>query len=287
MRKIKKILFYGVLCFCNFLLFCKNIDLSKKYNFNCPEKKIVIVIPSYNNEEWLVKNLDFVRNQNYQNFSVIYINDCSTDKTGQMVASYIEKHNLQDKFILINNEKNMGSLANIYKAVYMCENDTIIAMVDGDDWLAHNNVLKIINSVYQNKNVWLTYGQYKEVPGDKILYCVQYSREHIRNNSFRKRSMHTSHLKTFYAGLFKLIKLEDLLYEGQFYPTTGDRAMMMPMIEMAGDRFKCIRDILYIYNCYNPINVHKINKKLQRFLNYKIRDKIPYKPVSWEDVMNA
>ena len=36
--------------------------------------------------------------------------------------------------------------------------------MDGDDCVAHENVLAYINNVYQNPDVWLTYGQFAIFP---------------------------------------------------------------------------------------------------------------------------
>ena len=58
---------------------------------NCVEKPIVVVIPSYNNERWVENNLTSVFKQNYQNYRVIYVDDCSTDNTYKHVMELIEQ----------------------------------------------------------------------------------------------------------------------------------------------------------------------------------------------------
>ena len=55
------------------------------------DNSFVVIIPSYNNEQWCLKNLESVVNQNYFNFRIIYINDCSTDKTKELVLNYLNK----------------------------------------------------------------------------------------------------------------------------------------------------------------------------------------------------
>ena len=62
------------------------------------------------------------------------------------------------------------------------------------------------------------------------------------------------HLRTFYAGLFKKIKLGDFLFQGQFFQAACDTAFMFPMLEMAGNKAVHIQDILYVYNQANPKN---------------------------------
>jgi len=275
-----------LLFFLAVIMFGKIYCYKNLYNFSCPEKKIVVVIPSYKNKQWYRKNLDSIRTQNYSNYTVIYVNDCSPDGTGELVKNYIQEYKLEEKFQLIDNETRIGALANLYKSIYSCKNDDIIVTVDGDDWLAHRNVLKMINGVYQDPNVWLTYGQYKAVKG-KYWYCTNFPLHIVKNNKFRYKSAFISHLRTFYAGLFKLIKTEDLMYNGEFYSMTWDKAMMFPMIEMTGGKFKCIRSILYMYNDINPINDHKVDEELQKHLSEVVLAKKPYQPATWKDILNA
>jgi hypothetical protein len=102
----------------------------------------------------------------------------------------------------------------------------------------------------------------------------------VENNAFRDFQHLPTHLRTFYAWLFKKIKLEDLLYLGEFYPMTWDMAMMFPMIEMAGERHQFIPEIMYIYNDENSISDHHISRQFQAYLAQLIKKKTRYKRLS-------
>jgi len=243
------------------------------------EHRIIIIIPSYNNKGWYKKNLDSIFCQQYKNYRIIYIDDNSPDETGKLVEEYILEKGQTSRTTLIRNEKRQGALANLYYAIHSCNDQDIIVTLDGDDWFAHDKVLKIINAVYTDPNVWLTYGQFQEYPSNQIGFCRPMTLDTINANDFRNHRPTPSHLRTFYAKLFKLIKIEDLLYEGQFFPMTWDLAMMFPMIEMAHDHFKFIPTVLYIYNNDNPINDHKVSKTLQSNLDEKIRKLPKYQPL--------
>lgn len=247
------------------------------------ERPIVIVIPSYNNNKKLrdgtpyyQKNLNSVCYQNYSNYHVIYIDDVSPDGTGDLVEAYIKDRQLEDRVTLIKNEERIGALANLYYAIHSCDDNVIIVLVDGDDWLPHNNVLYKLNKVYTNYDVWLTYGNFRHYPKNIRGFCREFSTATRKSNDFRKVKWVVSHLRTFYAWLFKRIKLEDLLYEDQFYSMAWDLAMMYPMIEMAGTHYKYISDCLYVYNMSNPISDGKKNRKLQLKLAHHIKDKEQY-----------
>ena len=200
---------------------------------------------------------------------VIYIDDCSTDDTIELLQNSISDAHLESHFIVIRNEERMGHLFNQYHAIHACDKDSLIVILDGDDWLAHENVFQMISQSYQDENVWLTYGQFLYNQKNKKGFCRPIPPDVIANNSIRDISCRTSHPRTFYAGLFQLIKVEDLLYEGNFFPKCVDVATMFPMIEMAGEHVKFIPDILYIYNDANPISYHhdpSHQRKLEAYL---------------------
>ncbi len=242
-------------------------------------KEIVVVIASYNNKDWYERNLDSVLCQDYTHFSVIYTDDASPDGTGNLVEAYLKSHPQGHRVTLIKNEKRCGALANQYCAIHSCEDEAIIVIVDGDDFLADETVLSYIAKVYEDKNVWLTYGQFECCPTEKPGFCCAIPDYVVKNNSFRNSSDRyiPAHLRTFYAGLFKNIELKDLLYKGDFLRSSGDIAAMYPMIEMARKgHFKFIAKILYFYNVSNPIMDYKVDLGLQNKMARIIRRRRSY-----------
>ena len=79
---------------------------------------------------------------------------------------------------------------------------------------------------------------------------------------------------------FHLIKKEDLLFQGHFFPMAGDMAFMFPMLEMASlGHIRMIDDILYIYNIRNPLNDMRVSFNALEFLGLVIREKPAYTPI--------
>ena len=240
------------------------------------DKYFVVVIPSYNNQQWYERNLASVMNQNYANFHVIYTDDCSPDGTGSLVEKYLEEHDSNHTVSLIKNNTRYGALYNLYRMINMCDDNTIIVTLDGDDWFPDNEVLTRLNNVYSSDEIWLTYGQFKLHPSATTGWASPMPDYIVENNSFRDFQHLPTHLRTFYAWLFKQIKLEDLLYIGQFYSMTWDMVMMFPMIEMAGERHRFISDIMYIYNNANSISDHHVSRQLQAHLAQVVKKKKRY-----------
>lgn len=278
-------------------------DLSKIVNDNF-EKSFVVIIMSYNNKDWYKRNLDSVFSQKYMNYRIIYVDDFSSDETGNLVEDYIKEKKQENKVTLIKNSERVGAAANIYKVVNnYCKSDEIVVQLDGDDWFYGNDVLSYLNNVYKDSNTWLTYGQFSYWLGDdKALvegWAAQIPDDVIVNGTFRKYLWKTTALRTFYAGLFKKIRREDLLYnielvskfllkdsltggfyknknelpiyKSEFLPVAHDVAIMFPMLEMARERTKFISKVLYIYNIDTPGNDMKKDKEFQEFINRYIR----------------
>ncbi len=243
------------------------------------KKSFVIVIASYNNETVCERNLFSVFDQTFDNYRVIYIDDCSSDRTYERVKEFIRERGQEDRVTLLHNEKRKLKLSNLYQAYMSCKDDEIIVCLDGDDWLAHENVLKEINHYYQNPDIWLTYGsainhpKYIKRDGSCLLDKA------LINNTVRDIPFTISMIRTFYAGLFKKIKLKDLLYQGKFLPSADDFAFMIPMIEMAPTHSLFIPEVLYIINDSNPIRESSVIESLQlKLMNYlKTKDK--YQPL--------
>lgn len=250
--------------------------LSKVNNVNLPLKQFVIVIPSYNNKKWYERNLQSVLSQNYPHFRVIYTDDCSPDETGNLVEAYLASHDFDEKVSLIKNNTRCGALHNLYTMIHNCDDNDIIVTLDGDDWLPDNDVLTRLNEAYANE-VWLTYGQFELHPSHIKGWASAMPDYIVENNAFRDFQHLPTHLRTFYAWLFKKIKLEDLLYSGSFYQMTWDMAMMFPMIEMAAERHQFISEIMYIYNEENTISDHYVSRQLQAHLAQVIKKKNRYK----------
>lgn len=265
-----------MLSYCIMLLYSSVLFLSLHSN---QEKKIVIVTPSYNNSKWYQWNADSVLTQEYSNYHWFYTDDCSPDRTGELVAQHVKERGLEDKVTIIINKERKLALENLYTMIHQCDDHDIIAILDGDDALAHPRVLQRINEAYQDDNTWLTYGQFIEWPTGFRGFCRPYQQHITEQGLFRQVQDGPSHLRTFYAGLFKKIKKEDLMRDELFFGMTYDLAIMFPMLEMAGKHHAFISDILVLYNVANQINDHKVNQAKQAELARYIRSKERYKPL--------
>ena len=251
-----------------------------------PKRKsveFVIVVPSRNNERWVIKNLESIISQTYPHFTVVYINDSSTDLTGSFVDAFVSAHKLQTKFTVIHNKVRKGAMQNLYEAISKIDPGKVVIDLDGDDRLADPKVLEYLAEIYGEYSpnhpnaTWVTYGSFKSDPPGYPNCSHKFPKEVCKKRSFRSHPWQSSHLKTFYAKLFQNIKEEDFKHHGDYFPMTSDLAIMFPILEQASrGHIYFVKKVLCIYNIANPIQDTKMNAQLQQHLERVIRQKPRY-----------
>lgn len=226
--------------------------------------KFVITIPTRNSERYIKRSILSALNQNYEDFEIIVVDDESTDNTWKIIYNTIYDHPRKNKVrVCTKNRNRIGVLANHYKMAQMCSDNEIIVNLDGDDELAHNDVLNILSNIYDASDIWMTYGSfaydYESRNPDTNADPRGISAPFPTDRHERTYFFVCSHLRTYKKWLFSKIRLEDLKRNGDFYQLAMDHALMFPMIEMSGpDHAKYIHDILYLYNAVNVLNEHTL-----------------------------
>lgn len=219
-------------------------------------KQFKIIVPSFNSVEYLPKTLSSIESQTYKNYQVCVIDDASTFPEQREI---IREYSLRNHWKMRFHDINYGALYGLVHAInaFDCEDDDVIVIIDGDDWLAHNDVLKKLHSVYSNDDIWLTWGQCETYPPRKppLKFAQPIPDIVIQQKLYRKIPFVFWHLATFKYFLWRHIKDEDLRDEnGEYFLVMKDKATLFPMLEMAGKKIQFIPDTLYIYNVENPLN---------------------------------
>lgn len=239
---------------------------------------IKIVSCFWNASNYISECIDSVKGQSFKDFKMYLLDDVSTDDTVSKIESLIKD---DSRFELIVNKEKKFKLKNIdllIRDINKFEDEDIIVELDGDDKLAHADVLKAINNKYSmNYNLWLTNGSFIYRDG-RMGFSGKVLPSQIRNMPFR-----FSHLRTWKAHLWKKINPEDFNDKfGNPIISAPDLAYSFPMVEMAANgHYEFIPEIHYIYNDDSPFNEFKDQSagggKFQQFVcESEIRSKQPY-----------
>ena len=91
-----------------------------------------VLIITYNHEKFIGKALDSALGQKTNfDYEIVIGEDCSTDKTRQILLEYKKKYPRKVKLVL--QEKNVGPNENFIDT-YMACTGKYIAMLEGDDY---------------------------------------------------------------------------------------------------------------------------------------------------------
>ena len=215
-----------------------------------------IIVPSFNSVDFLPKTLASIEMQEFDNFDVCVIDDASTlAKQREIISDFASRNGWKTLY----RKNNEGALKGMLEGIPLleCQDEDVIVVIDGDDWLAHPHVLRTLNKIYAENDVWLTWGQCEAYPAGKtpMYYAQPIPDMVIEQQLYRDIPWVFWHPGTFKYKLWRRIRDEDLRdSNGVYFRLMKDKATLFPMLEMAGKRVKFIDERLYIYNLSNPLN---------------------------------
>ncbi len=215
------------------------LKISVDPNRDCPvieSKPFVFAIYSYQQAAWCQRALRSIFEQEYDNFRVIFFDDGSSDDTFEKVQAFALENNQEHRIILIRNEERLGPVACLYRAVDQSLDEEIVLPMDGKNWLLHEQVLRRLNAVYQNPDVWFT-----------VMNPMQYPTYAMGPNLSSVGEEFSLHaFVSFYSGLFKQVRLADLMQDGRF--VEGRESYFMPIVQMSGGRYRILNEPLFMEN---------------------------------------
>ena len=115
-------------------------------------KKVSIIMPTYNDEKSICTSLDSIMCQTYTNFELIIIDDGSKDKTKEVIEKYKKENDKENKIKYIY-QKNQDQLNAIINGLNYINGDYIY-LAHSDDLLNENNMIeKCVKYMDTNKEV--------------------------------------------------------------------------------------------------------------------------------------
>ena len=115
---------------------------------------VSIVMPSYNTAKYIADSIQSVINQTYSNWELLIVDDCSTDNTEEIVASFND-----ERIRFIKKDKNSGA-ADSRNVALRAAVGKWIAFLDSDDTWVPEKLEKQIEFMVKN-DYKFTYTDYR------------------------------------------------------------------------------------------------------------------------------
>lgn len=111
--------------------------------------KVHIMMATYNGEKYIAQQMKSILNQTYQDWNLFISDDCSDDRTLEIVEQYIKKY--PDKIYLLSKEKKFGSSnANFSFLFKNCPKAEYYMFSDQDDVWVKEKITIMINEFEKN-----------------------------------------------------------------------------------------------------------------------------------------
>lgn len=207
--------------------------------------KVSIIIPFYNNEDYLIPCVNSVLSQQFHDFELIIINDGSTDTSPNIIKSYMNK--LGDSRIhYYENNTNMGPGYSRNKGLYLARG-IYICFCDSDDTLHPHFLNKLVTKIADNDFVYCAHESIDAINQRVIKYKWPFatSSKDIKT-MYLKSKIHFAHTACLYNRLFLL---EHNLYYNITYRHTQDIEFMCNIL-LTSPKCASVPENLYIYNIH-------------------------------------
>lgn len=132
--------------------------------------KVDILLATYNGEKYIKEQVESILNQTYENIQIIISDDCSTDKTRQVLKEYENN----EKIKIFYQEKNLGYVKNFEFLLKQVESN-LYMLSDQDDVWKKEKVEKSVEKI-ESEKLDLVFGDLEVVDENLNTLYKSYNR---------------------------------------------------------------------------------------------------------------
>ncbi|MEE8809179.1 glycosyltransferase family 2 protein [Lactimicrobium sp.] len=124
--------------------------------------EVSIILPVYQAVKYLVRCIDSVLHQEYQDFELICVDDGSRDHSPSILDDYAKR----DHRVVVIHQKNAGVSTARNNGLEKVKG-TYIQFLDADDWIAPNATMELVRAIRQS-NADMVVADFYRVVGSKV-----------------------------------------------------------------------------------------------------------------------
>lgn len=219
--------------------------------------KVSILVPFYKVEKYVGRCIESLFTQTYTNIEYVFVNDCTPDKSMEVVNEFIEKYGVAERCKMIVHEQNQGISASRNDCLDNMTGDYFL-FVDGDDYINKDMVELLVDAAVRENADISGCGYIEEYPDHSVEYPQKYTNNH--DEMLRSITM-----LTIKGVLWKLlIRRELIVINNLRFPydnSINEDYYYCCRLFYYAKSFASVDKCLYHYVQYNPNNLTK--KSLQ------------------------
>lgn len=214
--------------------------------------KVSILVPFYNVEKYVGRCVESLFTQTYKNIEYIFVNDCTPDRSMDIINNYIKKYGVTDKCKIIVHEKNQGISASRNDCLDNMTGDYFL-FVDSDDYIDNDMVELLVEAAIRENADISGCGYIEEFSDNSVNHPQKYTNNH-------DEMMRAITLLTIKGVMWKLLVRCSIVKEHKdevrFIPDRNmvDDYLFCCQIFYYAQRFAGVDRCMYHWIQYNPNN---------------------------------
>ena len=116
---------------------------------NKEQKAITILMVTHNAREYIERALCSVFDQNYENYTLLVMDDCSDDDTVSFIKKYTSERGCsQHVSCRISKEHRKNNVLHCMDMCKSLDSENIVVVLSPQDFFTHDEVLSQFNNIY-------------------------------------------------------------------------------------------------------------------------------------------
>lgn len=150
---------------------------------------VSILVPIYNVDRFLGKCLDSIFSQTYSEIEYVFVNDCSTDQSLNVLMACLDRYQIgENSYTLVLHDKNQGIAVTRADCLANAKGDYVF-FVDSDDWIEPDTIEQMVKVTdggkcdivgcdfakdYLSGKTTYHYENYSDLCHENMIKCINY-----------------------------------------------------------------------------------------------------------------
>ena len=175
---------------------------------------VSVIVPVYGVEKYIERCAQSIFEQTYQNIEIIFVNDCTPDKSMDILNKVMQEYpNIQSKIQIINHEVNGGSAITRKDGMLVAKGKYVIQW-DSDDYVDVQFLEKMV-ALAEKEDADITICDMNKVYKDKIVHI--HTNPSLDNIECLKQIL----IGKVHSSLCNKLIRRSLYVDNNIYPTEG------------------------------------------------------------------
>ena len=214
--------------------------------------KVSVLVPFYKVENYVGRCVESLFTQTYKNIEYVFVNDCTPDKSMEVINEMIDKYGLSSQCKMIIHDQNQGISASRNDCLDNMTGDYFL-FIDSDDYINNDMVELLVEAAVKEKADISGCGYIEEYADHSVEHPQKYTNDH-------DEMMRAITLLTIKGVMWKLLVRSTIVTEHRdevrFIPNRNmvDDYLFCCQIFYYAQRFAGVDRCMYHWIQYNPNN---------------------------------